>query len=101
MQVPRGFDVADHYLVEHACPGDLVITSDIPLAADLLAKQAWVLSPRGERFDAGTIGERLALRDMMDELRSTGVNIGGPEALSQADRRAFAGELDRLLARQA
>lgn len=97
VQVPRGFDVADNYIVERVSAGDLVITGDIPLAAEALEKQAFVLSPRGERYTADTIRERLALRDMMEELRSAGVDTGGPAALSQADRRAFASALDRLL----
>ena len=97
VQVPRGFDVADDYIVRHLVAGDLVITGDIPLAAEALEKAALVLSPRGERYLADTIRERLALRDMMEELRSTGVDTGGPSALSQADRRAFASALDRLM----
>ena len=97
--MPRGFDVADAHITQHAEAGDLVITADIPLAADVLAKGAMALSPRGERYDAGTIRERLAMRDMMEELRSSGVDIGGPPALSQADRRAFASQLDAILAR--
>ena len=101
VQVPRGFDVADAHITQHAEAGDLVITADIPLAADVLAKGAMALSPRGERYDAGTIRERLAMRDMMEELRSSGVDIGGPPALSQADRRAFASQLDAILARAA
>jgi hypothetical protein len=97
VQVPRGFDVADDYIVQHVEAGDLVITGDIPLAAEVIEKKALVLSPRGERHTADTIRERLALRDMMEELRSVGVDIGGPAALSQADRRAFASALDRLM----
>lgn len=97
IQVARGFDVADDYIVAHARAGDLVITGDIPLAAEVLDKNAFVLSPRGERYTADTIRERLALRDMMEELRSAGVDTGGPAALSQADRRAFANALDRLM----
>ncbi|WP_397474726.1 YaiI/YqxD family protein [Pusillimonas sp.] len=97
VQVPRGFDVADDYIVEHASAGDLVITADIPLASEVLRKGALVISPRGERFTADSINERLAMRDMMEELRSAGVDTGGPAALSQADRRAFAGALDQVL----
>ncbi len=97
VQVPRGFDVADDYIVRHLVSGDLVITGDIPLAAEALEKAALVLSPRGERYLADTIRERLALRDMMEELRATGVDTGGPSALSQADRRTFASALDRLM----
>ena len=97
IQVPRGFDVADNYIVEHASAGDLVITADIPLASDVLRKGALVLSPRGERYTADNIRERLSMRDMMEELRSAGVDTGGPAAFSQADRRAFANALDQLL----
>ena len=98
VQVPRGFDVADDYIVQRACAGDLVITGDIPLAAQVLDKNASVLSPRGERYTADTIRERLSLRDMMEELRGAGVDTGGPAAFSQADRRAFANALDGLMA---
>ncbi|HYG45711.1 MAG TPA: YaiI/YqxD family protein [Bordetella sp.] len=97
IQVPHGFDVADSYIVEHAAAGDLVITGDIPLAAQALDKQALVLSPRGERYTPDTIRERLSMRDMMEELRSAGIDTGGPAAFSQADRRAFANALDRLM----
>jgi uncharacterized protein YaiI (UPF0178 family) len=97
VQVARGFDVADDYIVQHASVGDLVITADIPLAAQVLERKALVLTPRGERLDANSIGERLAMRDMMEELRSTGVDIGGPASFSQADRREFANALDRLM----
>ena len=98
VQVPRGFDVADDYIVQHAAAGDLVVTGDIPLAAQALDKKAFVLSPRGERYTADTIRERLSIRDMMEELRSAGIDTGGPAAFSQADRRAFANALDRLMA---
>ncbi|GAA4323497.1 YaiI/YqxD family protein [Pigmentiphaga soli] len=97
VQVPRGFDVADDYIAQHVSAGDLVITGDIPLAAQVLDRHALVLNPRGERYTADTIRERLSLRDMMEELRSAGVDTGGPAALSQADRRAFANALDRLM----
>jgi len=99
IQVPRGFDVADDYIVAHVSTGDLVITGDIPLASEVLAKGALVISPRGEAFTADNIKERLSMRDMLDELRSAGVDTGGPAAFSQADRRAFAGALDRLLSK--
>ena len=101
VQVPRGFDVADAHITQHAEAGDLVITADIPLAADVLAKGAMALSPRGERYDAGTIRERLAMRDMMEELRSSGWTSAARRPLSQADRRAFASQLDAILARAA
>lgn len=97
VQVPRGFDVADNYIEEHVSPGDLVITGDIPLAALVLAREAQALSPRGERYTADTISERLSMRDMMEELRAAGIDSGGPTAFSQADRRLFANALDKLL----
>ncbi|NMK49950.1 YaiI/YqxD family protein [Achromobacter sp. Bel] len=99
VQVPRGFDVADAHIVERAAPGDLVITADIPLAAEVLEKGAMALNPRGERYSPETIRERLAVRDMMEELRASGVDTGGPPSFSQADRKAFANQLDTLLAR--
>ncbi|HCN73688.1 MAG TPA: YaiI/YqxD family protein, partial [Pusillimonas sp.] len=86
VQVPRGFDVADDYIVERSTTGDLVITADIPLASEVLNKGALVLNPRGERYTADNISERLSMRDMLDELRSSGVDTGGPSAFSQADR---------------
>ena len=101
VQVPRGFDVADAYITEHAGAGDLVVTADIPLAADVLAKGAMALNPRGESYSPETIRERLTMRDMMEELRASGVDIGGPASFSQADRKAFANRLDALLARHA
>ena len=97
VQVPRGFDVADDYIVQKTAAGDLVITGDIPLASLVLAKGAWVVSPRGEKFTHETIGERLAVRDMMDELRGLGVDTGGPASFSQSDRRTFASVLDQLM----
>lgn len=97
VQVPRGFDVADDYIVQHVAAEELVITGDIPLASLVLAKGAMVLNPRGERYTAETIGERLAMRDMMDELRSAGIDTGGPSAFSQSDRRAFGNALDQLM----
>lgn len=99
LQVPAGFDVADNRIVELTEPGDLVITADIPLAAAVIAKGGHALNPRGELYTVDTIRERLAMRDFMDVLRSSGVETGGPAALSQSDRQAFANQLDRLLAR--
>lgn len=97
VQVPGGFDVADDYIVQHAAAGDLVITADLPLAAQVLAKGAMALSPRGERYSADTISERLSMRDMMEDLRNAGIDTGGPAPLGQADRREFGNALDRLL----
>jgi uncharacterized protein YaiI (UPF0178 family) len=100
LQVPMGFDVADNHIVEAAAHGDLVITADIPLAAALVEKGALVLDPRGECYSADTIRERLAMRDFMEGMRGAGVDIAGPAALSQADRQAFARQLDMLLAQR-
>ncbi|MGB7415444.1 MAG: YaiI/YqxD family protein [Thermosynechococcaceae cyanobacterium] len=97
IQVPKGFDGADQHIVENLEPGDLVITADIPLAADVIASQAHALNPRGEFYDKNNIRERLALRNFMDELRSGGVDTGGPPALHQRDLQAFANQLDRFL----
>ena len=100
IQVEKGFDVADNYIVQAVEVGDLVITADIPLAAQVVAKGAHALNPRGEMYSSANIAERLAMRDMMDELRSQGAEIGGPAVFSQADRQKFAAELDRFIARQ-
>ncbi len=99
IRVEGGPDVADAYIVEHATPGDLAITADIPLAALLVAKGVWVLDHRGEAFSESNIGERLSIRNFMDDLRSTGVETGGPPPYSARDKRAFAGALDRTLTR--
>jgi uncharacterized protein YaiI (UPF0178 family) len=101
VRVAGGPDVADAYIVEHAEPGDLAITADIPLAALLVEKGVWVLDHRGEAFSASNIGERLSIRNFMDELRSTGVETGGPAPYGPRDARAFAGALDRTLTRMA
>lgn len=101
VQVPRGFDVADDYIVQHASAGDLVITGDIPLAAQLVENSVHVLSTRGERFTPDNIRERLSMRDMLEELRNSGVEVGGPAAFSQSDRREFANALDALMMRLA
>lgn len=101
LQVPAGFDVADRRIAEEVAPGDLVITADIPLAAQVVAKGALVLDPRGDVMDAGNIQERLSMRNFMEELRGSGVETGGPSAFSAADRQAFASKLDGLLAKHA
>jgi len=100
LQVQGGFDVADQEIVKRIAPGDLVITADIPLAADVIARGAQALNPRGEMYSADTIRALLTMRDFMDTMRASGVVTGGPPALSQADRQAFAGQLDRWLARR-
>jgi uncharacterized protein YaiI (UPF0178 family) len=99
LQVSSGFDVADNEIVARISAGDLVITSDIPLADEVITKQAQALSPRGELYTKSNIKSRLNMRDFMDTLRSSGVHTGGPAALSQADRKAFASHLDSILAK--
>ncbi|MDH3935521.1 MAG: YaiI/YqxD family protein [Gammaproteobacteria bacterium] len=101
IQVAQGFDVADNEIVKRAGAGDLVITSDIPLAAEVIDKGANVLSPRGEWYSTENIRARLNMRDFMDTLRSSGVDTGGPPTLNQADRQAFANHLDSFLTRHA
>lgn len=101
IQVSAGFDVADARIVELAASGDLVITADIPLAAAVLDKGAHALDPRGGWFTRDNIRERLTMRDVMDQLRNTGVDTGGPAPFSARDSKAFAGQLDRFLARHA
>ena len=98
VRVAPGFDVADHYIVSQIEPGDLVITSDIPLAAEVLEKGGEAINPRGERYNRETIRERLVMRDFMDLLRGSGEMTGGPPPFGQADRQAFANALDRCLA---
>lgn len=97
VRVQRGFDVADQYIAEQAQAGDLVITADIPLAAEVIDKGAQALNPRGEHYTTENIKERLAMRDLMAELRDAGEVTGGPPPLGVADRQAFANALDRLL----
>ena len=99
LQVPRGIDVADSHIVKEVAPGDLVITADIPLASDVIAKGARALNPRGELYSPENIQERLALRNYHDELRGTGERTGGPAALDNTDRKRFADQLDKLLSR--
>jgi hypothetical protein len=99
IQVPSGFDVADAHIVDQLAAGDLVITADIPLASQVLERQAHALNPRGEMYTAANIAERLSMRNFLEDLRSSGVQTGGPNAFSQADRQAFGGALDRFLAR--
>jgi uncharacterized protein YaiI (UPF0178 family) len=99
VQVPAGFDVADREIVRLAEPGDLVITGDIPLAADILKKDAYALNPRGEFYTADNIAQQLTMRAFLDELRGSGVDTGGPAAFGQAHRQRFANALDRHLAK--
>ena len=100
LQVPGGFDVADQRIALEVNAGDLVITADIPLAAQVIAKGATVVDPRGELLTDANISERLTMRNFMDGLRSSGVETGGPAALSNSDRQAFANQVDRLLAKR-
>jgi uncharacterized protein YaiI (UPF0178 family) len=99
LHVTQGFDVADAEIAKRLGPGDLVITADIPLAAEVLEKGGQALSPRGELYSTDDIRARLTMRDFMDTLRASGIDTGGPPALSQADRQAFANHLDSILAR--
>lgn len=98
VQVPGGFDVADNYIVQHCQAKDLVVTADIPLAAEVVVKQAYALNPRGELYTRENIKEHLAMRDFMTELRDTGQTTGGPSAFGQKNKQAFANALDRFLA---
>lgn len=97
LRVPSGFDVADNEIVRRCGPDDLVITADIPLAAEVLEKGAAALNPRGERYTEATIREKLTLRDFMDTMRASGVQTGGPSALNQRDRQQFANALEQWL----
>jgi uncharacterized protein YaiI (UPF0178 family) len=99
LQVPRGFDVADNEIARRVEAGDVVITADIPLASQVIDKGGHAIDPRGELYSPDNIRERLNMRDFMDGLRSSGVQTGGPPALSQADRQRFANQLDGLLRR--
>lgn len=100
IQVPAGLDVADHRIVQSLSPGDLVVTADIPLAAEVIKHDGLALNPRGTLYTEANIGEKLASRNLMSELRDSGLVSGGPAGLGQADRQAFANQLDRLLAKR-
>ncbi len=97
IQVASGFDVADNEIVKRLECGDLVITGDIPLAAEVIEKGGKALNPRGELYTAENIKALLNMRDFMDTLRSSGIDTGGPAALSQSERQSFANHLDKLL----
>lgn len=99
VQVSSGFDVADNEIVKRVQEGDLVITSDIPLASEVIDRKGQALSPRGELFTEQNVKSRLNMRDFMDTLRASGIHTGGPPALSQSDRQRFANHLDRILAK--
>ena len=99
LKVGAGLDVADHEIVKNISAGDLVITADIPLAEEVVEKEAYALNPRGELYSADNIRERLNIRDFMDSLRASGIETGGPPALNQGDRQSFANHLDKILTR--
>lgn len=99
LQVEKGFDVADNEIVKQVEKGDLVITADIPLAFEVIEEQAIALNPRGELYTQENIRQRLNMRDFMDTMRSSGIQMGGPPPLNQKDRQKFANELDRYLQR--
>ena len=101
IQVPAGFDVADNKIAEMVEQGDLVVTADIPLAADVIERGGHALNPRGEFYSKDNIQERLTMRNFMEGLRGSGVETGGPPSFSQSDRQAFANQLDRFLAKYA
>ena len=100
VQVNAGFDVADHYIAQSVQPDDLVVTADIPLAAQVVEKGGLALNPRGQLYTIENVRQLLDMRNFLDELRSSGVQTGGPAPLSKGDRQVFANQLDRLLARQ-
>ena len=99
IQVRSGFDVADNEIVNQMSPGDLVITGDIPLAAEVIDKGGQALNPRGELYTNDNIKNRLTMRDLMDSLRTSGIDTGGPATLNQCDRKLFANQLDKILTR--
>ena len=96
--VGAGFDVADNYIVQHTQQGDLIITADIPLAAEVIAKGGRVIGPRGEKYTPDNIQQRLTMRNFMEEMRNAGQATGGPSPLNEADKHTFAKQLDRYLA---
>ena len=101
IQVPAGFDVADNRIVQQLQKGDLVITADIPLAAEVVGNGCHALNPRGEIYTKDNIQERLAMRNLLEELRGSDLISGGPAAMAHADRQAFANQLDRFLVKHA
>lgn len=99
IQVPKGFDVADHEIVRRTTPNDLVITQDIPLAAEVMELGAAALHPRGDMYNKETIRQKLNMRDFMDTLRSSGVHTGGPSTMGSQEKQQFANQLDRWITR--
>jgi uncharacterized protein YaiI (UPF0178 family) len=100
IRVAKGFDGADHRIVEEMQPGDLVVTADLPLAAEVVTRGGHALDPRGEFYSEDNVRERLAMRNLMQELRSGGELLGGPAPIGQRDRQLFANELDLFLSRR-
>ena len=101
LRVSSGFDVADNEIVKRVNVGDLVVTSDIPLAAEVIEKDGCALNPRGELYTEDNIRDRLNMRDFMDTLRGSGIDTGGPSVLSKSDRQSFANKLDQYLTKYA
>lgn len=101
LQVAAGFDVADNEIIKRLEAGDLVVTSDIPLAAEVIEKGGCALNPRGVLYTRDNIGASLNMRDFLDTMRASGIDTGGPPVLSQSDRKTFADHLDRLLSKGA
>jgi uncharacterized protein YaiI (UPF0178 family) len=99
VRVDGGPDVADRHIADHAQPGDVAITADIPLASRLVEKQVAVIDPRGYEYTEENVGERLAVRDLMDGLRGAGLETGGPRPYTPKDKQAFSATLDRVLTR--
>lgn len=97
IQVPKGFDVADNYILNHISKGDLTITADIPLAAEIIDAGGHALNPRGELYTPENIRSKLNIRDFMESIRGSGLHVGGPPPLSKRDRMAFANALDRFI----
>ena len=97
VRVKQGFDVADHWIVQQMEPGDLVVTADIPLAAEVIGRGGHALDPRGDLYSEDNVRDRLAIRNLMQDLRATGDILGGPAAFAHADRQRFANHLDRFL----
>jgi hypothetical protein len=100
IQVPMGFDVADNEIVKRSVEGDLVVTNDIPLADEVISKGCLALSPRGELFTKENIKSRLNMRNFMETLRSSGIQTGGPSALTSRDKQAFGNHLDKWLVKR-
>jgi len=99
VQVASGFDVADNYIVDNLKEGDVLVSADIPLAAEAIEKKAHVITPRGEKLTDNTIAQRLTMRNFLEEMRASGEHTGGPPPFSNADKQKFANTIDRLMAK--